>query len=95
MKPRIATKDSEIGMCVEQWKDDLSRLMQFESAEEHLSESYQVSALLTIPCGSLRDRLAHEMSKPGSETPTAKSLLEEIGRYCTIGRGEALAGRGR
>ena len=95
MKPKVATKDAEIGTCVEQWREDLSRLLQFETAEEHLSESYQVSALLTIPCGSLRSHLAHQMAKPGTGAPTVKELLEEIGRYCTIGRGEMLAGRGR
>ena len=34
MKPRIATKEAEIGTCVEQWRDDLTKLMQFETAEE-------------------------------------------------------------
>ena len=49
MNPKVATKEADIGPCVEQWKEDLSRLAQLETAEEHLKESYQVSALLTIP----------------------------------------------
>ena len=43
----------------------------------------------------MRNHLAHQMAKPDGGTPTVKTLLDEIGRYCTIGRGEAMAGRGR
>ena len=63
--------------------------MQLDPVASKLPEEYQVTALMSILCGPLKQHFDLKYSAPGSKEPTVKDLREEFGRYCSIGRAEA------
>ena len=77
LKPTPATKEEDIGRMVEKWREDFVKLSSMTTRV--IEDEYQVAALRSILCGTLRKEVDVEVSKTKQE-PELAPLLAQVRR---------------